>query len=151
MIFNPCATRIFKTCSTWLVRGTDLFSLRLSYKKTTTANTIAVWYECPLLNHKYIGHIIDFILLVMPHSKVESDGLILFFKDFVYLFLERGERREKERERNISVWLPLMRPLLGIWPQTQACALTRNQTSDLWVYRLVLNTQTKPHQPGLVD
>ena len=25
------------------------------------------------------------------------------FKDFIYLFLERGEGREKERERNINV------------------------------------------------
>ena len=33
---------------------------------------------------------------------------LFYFKDFIYLFLERGERREKERERNISVWLPLM-------------------------------------------
>ena len=30
-----------------------------------------------------------------------------------YLFLERGEDREKERERNISVWLPLVYPQLG--------------------------------------
>ena len=37
---------------------------------------------------------------------------------------------EKERKRNISVWLPLIRPLLGIWPATQAYALTGNQTSD---------------------
>ena len=36
---------------------------------------------------------------------------VIFFK--FYLFLERGEGREKERERNISVWLPLMWPLLG--------------------------------------
>ena len=36
-----------------------------------------------------------------------------FFKDFIYLFSERGERREKDRERNINVWLPLTRPLLG--------------------------------------
>ena len=36
-----------------------------------------------------------------------------FLKDFICLFLERGEGREKERERNISVWLPLVRPLLG--------------------------------------
>ena len=35
------------------------------------------------------------------------------FKDFIYLFLERGEGREKERERNINVWLPLAWPLLG--------------------------------------
>ena len=29
-------------------------------------------------------------------------------QDFIYLFLERGEGREKERERNINGWLPLM-------------------------------------------
>ena len=49
-----------------------------------------------------------------------------FLKDFIYLFLERGEGRETERERNINVWLPLMHPLLGAWPATQVCALTRN-------------------------
>ena len=26
-----------------------------------------------------------------------------FFKDFIYLFLERGKGREKERERNIDM------------------------------------------------
>ena len=31
---------------------------------------------------------------------------------------------EKERDRNINVWLRLMHPLLGTWPATQACALT---------------------------
>ena len=36
----------------------------------------------------------------------------LFKKDFIYLFLERGEGKEKERERNINVWLPLTRLLL---------------------------------------
>ena len=60
-------------------------------------------------------------------------------KDFIYLFLERGEGKEKERERNINVWLPLTCPLLGTWPATQACALTGNQTSDPLVHRLVLN------------
>ena len=63
----------------------------------------------------------------------------IFFKDFIYLFLERGEGREKLRERNISVWLPLTYPLLGIWPATQACALTGNRTSDPLVLRSVLN------------
>ena len=48
------------------------------------------------------------------------------FEDFIYLILERGEGREKERKRNINVWLPLTRPLLGTWPTTQACALTGN-------------------------
>ena len=30
-------------------------------------------------------------------------GLSEFLKDFIYLFLERGEGREKEREGNIDV------------------------------------------------
>ena len=46
---------------------------------------------------------------------------------------------EKERERNISIWLPLTCPLLGTWPATQTCALTGNQTSDPLVRRTVLN------------
>ena len=62
-----------------------------------------------------------------------------FLKDFIYLFLERGEGREKERERNISVWLPLVHPLLGTCPATQACPLTGNRTSDPLVIRLALN------------
>ena len=45
-------------------------------------------------------------------------ALFFIFKDFVYLFLNRGEGRK--RERNINVWLPLTRPLLGTWPATQA-------------------------------
>ena len=36
-----------------------------------------------------------------------TTGKAIFLKDFVYLFLERGEGREKERQRNIKVWLPL--------------------------------------------
>ena len=50
---------------------------------------------------------------------------IITFKKIFYLFLERGEGREKER-RETSVWLPLSCPLLGTWPITQACALTGN-------------------------
>ena len=49
-----------------------------------------------------------------------------FLKDFVYLFLERG--RKGERERSINVWLPVVCPLLGAWPAAQPCALTGSQT-----------------------
>ena len=56
-------------------------------------------------------------------------------KDFVYLFLERGEGREKERERNID-WLPLACPQQGTWPATQACALTGTRMGDPLVCRL---------------
>ena len=45
----------------------------------------------------------------------------LFKKFFLSFFLERGEGRNKGRERNINVWLPLT-PLTGDWPATKACA-----------------------------
>ena len=54
-----------------------------------------------------------------------NKGATVFLKDFLYLFLERGKGREKERERNIS-WLPLICPQLGTWRTTQAHALTGN-------------------------
>ena len=41
----------------------------------------------------------EFILLICP-TKLSG---IFFFLDFMYLFLDRGEGREIERERNISV------------------------------------------------
>ena len=47
---------------------------------------------------------------------------------FLNLFLDRGEGREQEKERNISVWLPLVHPQLGTWAATQAYALTGNWT-----------------------
>ena len=65
--------------------------------------------------------------IVMPSQYIELLKII-------YLFLERGEGSEKERERNIYVWLPL----LGTWPTTQACALTRNWIHDPLVLRLAL-------------
>ena len=34
-------------------------------------------------------------------------------------------------KRNID-WLPLAHPQLRTWPATQACALTWNQTGDLF-------------------
>ena len=63
-----------------------------------------------------------------------TGGNIFIFLRFC-LFLDRGEGREGERERNINVRYPLMCPLLGAWPITQACALTGNRTSNPLVRR----------------
>ena len=63
--------------------------------------------------------------------------LFSFFLDFLYFWREEG--REKEKERNISVWVPPTYPLLGTWPETQARALTGNQTSNTLVRRPMLN------------
>ena len=69
-----------------------------------------------------------------------SSLVILFvFKILFIYFLERGEGREKERERNINVWLPLTCPQLGTWPATQACALTGNRKGYPLVCRPALN------------
>ena len=57
----------------------------------------------------------------------------------IYLFFERGKGREKEKERNINVWLPLARPQWGTWPATQAFTLTGNRTQDPLVHRPALN------------
>ena len=88
----------------------------------------------------------------MSNPCSRSAGTVLvFFKDFIYyLVLERGEGQEKERKRNINMWLPLPRPLLGTWPETQACALTGNRTGDPSVHRLALNPWSHK-QPGILQ
>ena len=56
-----------------------------------------------------------------------------FLKDFIHLFLERKEGREKEGEKNINVWLPLMPLTTG----DLACnpgMCPKNQTSNPLVH-----------------
>ena len=59
---------------------------------------------------------------------------------FIYLFLERGEGREKERKRNIYVgekhWMGCLSHI-PTWSATQECALTKNWTGDLAVCGMV--------------
>ena len=65
---------------------------------------------------------------------------------------EGGRNRGRETsmyERNIN-WLALACPLLGTWPATQACALTRNRTGDLSVCRLALSPLSHTSQGHLV-
>ena len=73
----------------------------------------------------------------------------LLFKKRFYLLIFRGEGREKEREGNINVWLPLVHPPLGTWPSTQACAL--DWESNWQPSGSEGGTQsTEPHQPGQI-
>ena len=60
-----------------------------------------------------------------------------FYRFFLLVFRQSG--RQGEREGNISVWLPLARPLLATLSATQACALTGNWAGDPLVFRQVLN------------
>ena len=66
-------------------------------------------------------------------------AFICIFTRFSLFILERREVREKVRERNINVWLPLVCPLLRTWPAAQECALTGNWTSDTLVRRTMCN------------
>ena len=73
-----------------------------------------------------------------------SSTVIQFFKRF-YLFLDEGEGREKEIERETSMWCKnidrclLYAPRPGTKPTHHACALTGNQTNDLPVFRTMPN------------
>ena len=71
-------------------------------------------------------------------NPVLSAKIFMFFLNILFICLERGKGREKERERNISVWLPFTCPQLGTWPATQACSLTGTRTGYSLVRRLAL-------------
>ena len=71
---------------------------------------------------RYLSKLLIFI-------SFDTQILLLFLKGFIHLFLERGEGKEKERERNINVWSSLTGPPLRTWPSSQACALTENRTA----------------------
>ena len=45
------------------------------------------------------------------------------------------------------MWLPLVRPLLGTWPATQACALTVNPINHPFGSQAGAQSP-EPHQPG---
>ena len=80
--------------------------------------------------------------------KVQHCWKMPFFFLRFYLFLGRGEEKEKEEERTINVWLLLMHPILGTWPATQACALSGNQTGNPLVCRLALSLPSHASQGG---
>ena len=57
--------------------------------------------------------------LLISDSLVKQKLASTPFKDFIYLFLDRGVGRKEERERNINVWLPVMCPTPGTSPGPQ--------------------------------
>ena len=106
------------------------------------------WPYCPSSSLTFI--LIFFWAIVSFGFTHFSDDFFLLKKKILFIyFLERGKGKE-ERERNISVWLPLMCPQLGTWPATQACALTGNQTGDPLVFQACAQF-TELHQLGLDD
>ena len=69
-----------------------------------------------------------------------------FFKN-IYLLLERGEGRKKERERNINVWLPLNAPPTGDLASNPG--MCPDWESNLRPFGSQASAQpTEPHQLG---
>ena len=86
------------------------------------------------------------VLSCRCHQTFPRKAPFFFFKRILFLFRERGW--EGERERNINVWLPLVHPLLGTWPTTQALCLTGNQNGNPLVPRPPLNPLSHTSQGG---
>lgn len=66
----------------------------------------------------------------------------------MYLFLERGEEKKKERERNIKMWLPLTRPSTGDLARDPGLCPDWESTSYPLVRRLMLSPLSHT-SPGL--
>ena len=92
----------------------------------------------------------DDFLIPWSLLKVQISGLCLrafysFFFNFIYLFLERGEGREKRERKSLigCLWHALKggAAVRGwqTWPSTQACALTRNRTGVLLGLGMIRN------------
>ena len=81
--------------------------------------------------HSLQNHTASLIGKYLPHGFCIGSFLSLqdsFLKGFIYLFLERGERREKKKERNINVWLPLTHSCWGPGLQPRHGPILGNQT-----------------------
>ena len=104
--------------------GRDLFKLDFFF----TRHLLFTTHPCQLA----------FVFWFREWICMKQEPSYQFFIRF-YLFIFREGKGGKKRERNINVWLPLERPLLGTWPTTQTCALTGNPTSDSLVCRPALN------------
>ena len=85
-----------------------------------------------------------------------SFSFLFFFKDFIYVFLEKGREGKRKGEKHwcardtLIKRLPLTHPLLGTWRATQACAMTGNQTREPLVHRPSLNHWATPARSGFL-
>ena len=81
------------------------------------------------------------VAVLVPQIVTQCHLIFLFFKDMTYLFLERGEGREKEGEKHPCVIATSISSLLcvsrlGTEPTTCMCP-DRNQTCHLLPCRMM--------------
>ena len=102
------------------------------YTKSWIVHFLKEWIEW-YINISIFKSLWQFGLLYL-----KENNFLNFLKRF-YLLLERGEGREAEGERPITVWFFSRTPHWRPGPKTQACALTGNQIGNRMVHRPVLN------------
>ena len=73
---------------------------------------------------------------------------LVFLKKKDYLFLDRGEGREKERERNINVWLSLTCPFTRDPAHNPGMCLDWELNQQRFGFQASTQS-TEPHEPGL--
>ena len=81
--------------------------------------------------------------------QLELASAIIFMKDFIYLFLDRREGEGKERERNISVWLPLTPPNRDLARNPGMCPDWESNQQRFVSQAHAQSTEL--HQPGLEE
>ena len=124
--FNAAASGRICTWSNWFVGGIQASFVRLS-------STLECLFCLHATKCKYLRYTISI--------------WVFFLRFYLFLVLDRGEGKEKERKRYINVWLPLKRPpLLGTAYNPGMCP---NWDSNWRPFGSQAGTQsTEPHQPG---
>ena len=80
---------------------------------------------------------------------VENWAFDYFLIDFIYLFLERGEGREKETEKHQCVVASHTPPLpLGTWPANPGMCPDWESNWQPLGSQASSTQSTEPHQPG---
>ena len=112
----------------------------------TCLMSYSFWSECNLCTRKLHKSLVFNFKCSGECAVISHSGFNLHLSLFKYLFIFREKERKGEREgekhqmcKRYIDQVPLARPQLGTWPATQACALTKDRTSDLSVHRLPLN------------
>ena len=101
-----------------------------------------------------VYHSLYFHVVLYLHN-IWVNGPLLFASVFFFFFFLRfdlfifRERKEgRKRDKNISVWLPLVHPSVGTWPATQV--MCPDWESNQQSFGSQAGAQsTEPYQPGL--
>ena len=125
------------------------------FKKTLSLLIDIKTSHCDFNLHFPSGNAVEHFHVCICHQHIFSGEVSIhvfcpFFKKKIFIYFQTEEGTEKDRERNINVWWPLMRSVLGTRPATQACALTGNLIHDPLVLRLTLHPLSRASQGSIV-